>query len=179
MIIDFLLVSGSYFGTGVTGDLFRYWEQQGFFSHILPFLLIFALIYGVLTKSNIFNDNKPVNAIIAIAIGLMASQFSMVNEFFSEFFPRFGIGLVILLIFLIFVGMFIDTTEEKSKWINNVFLGVAGIIVLSILVNTSEALSWYSGNFWSNNWVELLTWIFLGVMIVLVIVKGGTKERSK
>ena len=38
---------GSY-GGGVVGDMFSRWEQAGFFSYILPFLLIFALIFGIL-----------------------------------------------------------------------------------------------------------------------------------
>ena len=43
---------------GALGELFTQWEQIGFFSYLLPLLLIFALVFGILTKQH---NNKNTN----------------------------------------------------------------------------------------------------------------------
>ena len=86
-----ILASYGYFGGGALGDLFGQWEAAGIFAYALPFLLIFALVFGLLSKMNIFksgtNDGKGVNVMIALAVAFMALQFDIVSVFFSELFP--------------------------------------------------------------------------------------------
>ena len=60
-------------------------------------MLIFALVFGILIKTQIFKDNKAVNGIIALAVAFMALQFDFVPTFFAQIFPRLGIGLAIIL----------------------------------------------------------------------------------
>ena len=81
-----ILQSAVSFPSGALGDFLSKWEQAGFFSYLLPFLLIFALVFGILTRVKIFKDNKVVNGIIALAVALMALQFNFVPQFFSQIF---------------------------------------------------------------------------------------------
>ena len=68
----------------VITNIFAYWEQIGVFSYILPFLMIFALVFGILMRMGIFKENKAVSAIVALAVGLLSLQFDFVPRFFSE-----------------------------------------------------------------------------------------------
>ena len=114
MIKEFLfLQSYSYFEGGAIGNILSQWEAMGFFSYVLPFLLIFAMVFGILIQLRLFRDNKTINAIIALAVGLMALQFSFVPRFFSEIFPRLGVGLVVILIIIILTGLF---ANPEDKW---------------------------------------------------------------
>ena len=82
--------------------LLQEWESIGIFDYVLPFLIIFSLIYAVLTSTNLFGKkNKPVYVLIAVAIGLMALRVGYVQQFFAEVFPRLGVGLAILLVVII------------------------------------------------------------------------------
>ncbi len=47
------LISLAWYG-GAIGDVLSSWEQAGFFSYLLPFLLIFALVFGILTQIQLF-----------------------------------------------------------------------------------------------------------------------------
>jgi len=94
------LQTSGYYG-GTFGGVLSYMEQAGFFAYILPFLLIFALVFGILTKTQIFKNNKAINGIIALVVGLLSLQFDFVPIFFSEIFPRMGVGLAIILALLI------------------------------------------------------------------------------
>ena len=74
------LQSFGFYG-GSIGNLLAQWEQIGMFSYILPFLLLFALIFGILSRIKIF-DNKSLNTVISLAVSLMALQYDYVPRFF-------------------------------------------------------------------------------------------------
>lgn len=166
---------GGFYSGGI-GDLLNKWEQMGVFSYVLPFLMIFALVSGILAKSNIFDKNKVVNTILALAVSLMALQFEFVPRFFSEVFPRFGIGLAVILILLIFIGLF---TDNNSGWQKIVLMVVGVIIVIVVLVSTSGALGWASGSFINEQWGELAFWIIIIALVVLIAFFSGGKAKEK
>src|SRR3989344_2042976 len=109
MFLDVFAFSG-----GSIGNLLSQWEQLGVFSYVLPFLLLFSLIFGILSRANIFKENKGINATIALAVALMALQFNAVPRFFSDIFPRLGIGLSVILVGLILIGLFTDSKMPRG-----------------------------------------------------------------
>ena len=159
-------------GTAI-GNIFTMWQQIGFFSYLLPFLIIFALVFGILTKVNLFRDNKVVNAIIALAVGLIAIQFPGVSEFFSVIFPHLGIALAVILVILIVAGLFVKNIEKK--WINYVLAGIAGIIVIVVLVQTAGVLGWPAAQWWIDNWAMIIAVV---VIVGLVIAVVATASKS-
>lgn len=171
-----MIVLASYggFGSGAIGELLSKWEQVGFFSYLLPFLLIFALVFGILTKVNVFKDNKIVNGIIALAVALMALQFSFVPEFFSQIFPRLGIGLIVLLGILILVGLFMD---PKSSMVNYFLLGIGVLVIGMVLVQSTGALGWSSGQWWTDNWQMVVGAVFILILVAVII--GGSKPPEQ
>jgi hypothetical protein len=162
---------GGFYG-GTIGDMLRVWEQAGFFSYLLPFLLIFALVYGILARMDLFKGNKGVNGIIALVVGLMSLQFSFVPQFFSEIFPRLGVGLAIILIVLILTGFFLD---PESKGMMYTLLGVGAVIVVVILMQTAGAVGWSSGLWWSQNWPLVAGAIFILVLVAIIV---GSSSQS-
>jgi hypothetical protein len=140
MIGDTFLAFYSNIGGGAIGDLLFRWEQAGVFSYVLPFLLIFAMIYGLLNKLNFFgkkddtgNGAKGINLVISVAVALMALQFNIVGVFFSEIFPKVGVGLAVILALLILMGLFWPS-DNAFNWAM-VFFGliVAGYVIFSSL----------------------------------------------
>jgi len=164
---------GGYYG-GNIGNLLAYWEQVGFFSFVLPFLLIFALVYGILTKTKIFKDSKGVNGIIALTVGLLSLQFDFVPVFFSEIFPRVGVGLSVILALFILLGLFLDPDSNVVKYS---FLAVGVIIFYIVIVQTAQYVGWGYG-FWLTEWPTVLT--IIGFLVALGIVfKGGGGNKKK
>ncbi len=177
MLRGLVLASFSFEG-GAIGDLLSAWQQAGFFSYLLPFLLIFALVFGILTQIQLFKENKAINAIIALVVGLISLQFPLVPQFFSEIFPRLGIGLAVILVILILVGMFID--PEKGG-IFYVLMGVGVIIVVVVLVQTAGALGWSSGQWWADNWPMIAGAVFILAIIAIIVgaaSKGDVTPKS-
>lgn len=163
------------FEGGTIGNMLTYWEQAGFFTYLLPFLLIFALVFGILTQIKLFKDNKAINGIIALVVGLMALQFGFVSQFFSEIFPRLGIALAIMLIILILVGLFSDPDSNAVMY---TMLGVGAIIAIIVLIQTAGALNWSSGWWWSENW-PMVAGVVVILLALAIIVGGSSKSTDK
>jgi len=156
---------GGFYG-GTIGNLLAYWEQLGVFSYVLPFLLIFAIVFGILMKIRVFGENRSLNAIIALVIGLLALQFDLVPIFFSEIFPRVGVALSILLTLIVLLGLFFDPNQ---KYLNYGLLAIGVIIFISVLIKTAGSLGWYSGYWWYANWPSILLGIIiLGIFFAVI-----------
>jgi len=176
MLNGVMLQFASAFQGGVLGDLLNKWQEAGFFSYLLPFLLLFALIFGILTRIKIFKDNKVVNGIIALAVALMALQFSFVPDFFSQIFPRVGVGLAIILGVMIIVGLFAD---PDSPVINYVLLGIGVITIAVIVIQSATAVGWQAGGWWSQNWPIIVGAVVLFILVAVIIGSAGPQDKNK
>jgi len=170
-----IMLQTSVFGQGVIGELLAKWQEMGFFSYLLPFLLIFSLVFGVLTRTQIFKDNKAINGIIALAVAFMALQFDFVPTFFAQIFPRVGIGLAIILGIFIIVGLFFS---PENPVINYILLGIGVLIFGVIIIQAAGESGWQSADFWAKYFPAI---IILGIVILLfifVVVGGAGKSQS-
>ena len=134
-------VGGAYGGS--IGNVLLSWEQAGFFSYILPFLLIFAIVFGILTKVKVFPDNKALNAVIALAVGFLSLQFNFVPVFFAEIFPRLGIGLAIILAAFILLGLALPAQNTNAT--NWFMLGGMLLVFVFVLSKTFSYLGYTAG----------------------------------
>jgi len=183
-----LIVLASYGGFygGEIGNILAQWEQMGVFSYMLPFLLIFALIFGILSKLNLFGSasNKSINAIIALASSLMALQFGVVTVFFQEIFPKLGVALSVVLVVLILVGLF---GNPKDKPFMNTLMwgsfGIAAFVAISSLGvfkggATGELLGFIPAYWWSR-YGSLVIFALLIIIIIASSVKSQNSAEHK
>lgn len=160
----FVLASYGFFQGGGIGDLFNYWEEMGFFSYVLPFLLIFALVYVTLSSMALFKANKGVSGVIAFCVGLLALQFDVVPLFFSEIFPRVGIALSAMLAVLIILGLFLDPNQ---KWTNYMLLGMAFVAVLIVLFQQANSTFFYDIFYFFD--AQIFAWLMMGLIVAVII----------
>ena len=175
MVEEVVLASYGYYPGGGIGEMLAMWEQYGFFSYLLPFLLIFALVFGILSRMKLFGENNAISGIIALAVGLMALQFEFVSVFFAEIFPRMGVGLAIFLVVLILAGLFIDPHKAIFRW---VLVGIGLIIAIVVLSKTAGAVNWYSGYWWQENWPLVAGAIVIIALIGTIIGSASGKTQS-
>lgn len=147
-------------------DLFNQWEYLGVFDFLLPFLLIFAVIFGILTSTNILGGHRGVNLIIALVIALMSLRLDFVSLFFSELFPRFAVGLSVMIVVVIMAALFIPNSSSILKgW----FIGfaVAGVVIgLLVVIFTFNEFYWFDSFFWQDSWGLVVG----GVILIIIII---------
>jgi peptidoglycan/LPS O-acetylase OafA/YrhL len=149
----------------------------GVFSYVLPFLLIFAVVFAILDKGNILNNNRAINTIVSAAIGLLALQFDMVPVFFANIFPKFGVFLAVVLVVLLFLGFVGFKNDGSNKGIKAVGI-IAAVVVFLWAMSDFWWFGGYGGNFWW--WFNDYFWslIVLGIIVgaVIWIGKSGSTK---
>jgi hypothetical protein len=152
------------YGTTLT-DVLNAWAELGVFAYVLPFLILFAIVFGILNKTKIIGDNKGVQATIALSVGLLSLQFDYVPNFFARIFPYAGIGLSIILIALILLGF--ATEEQKLAKAARWFLFIIGVVVfLFILFGSLSSVEFLE----VTGFLTPLSWPILLAVIIMVAV---------
>lgn len=154
-------------------DILQQWETFGIFEYVLPALLVFATVFGILTKSKILGeDSRGVNMVIAIAVALLAIQSYDLRAFFRTIFPLAGVGLSLLLVALILTGLF----HSDKDWWGYVFFGLGMFIAIIVGLSSLSTYQWSGGWWWQDNWSAIITLLILVGLILLVVL--GTKSKK-
>ena len=166
---------------GSIADILFQWENIGFFEYVLPFLLIFSIVYGILSYMHIFGNHRGIHAIIAIILGLLSIRAGFFTAFLQLIAPRLGVGLTVLLTVMILIGLFVqDQSKKVMGWI---LVGIAGVIFIVIMGQMYTIFGEFGGGLGFNN-PETMGWIImLGLLITIIIVVGvgggGSKGESR
>lgn len=106
---------------------------------ILPFLLVFALVFAILDKTKILGEEKrQINAIVAFVIGLIFISFGKAVGITVNLL---GVVAVLAIILLVFFMLYFFAAGEKEatvpKGLKITFgILIAAVIVVSLLVFT-------------------------------------------
>lgn len=162
------------------GIVLQQLADMDIFFYVLPFLLVFALVFGILEKANVLgsgprsgggaSDNRNINAVIALAVGLLAIQFDQVPIFFSVIFPKLGIALSILLVALILIGLFVDLNRPGGPAL--IFFGLGAIAFTIVVLYSFQDYSWWQGGWWQDNLSALIAAGVVIAFVFLVVTSG-------
>lgn len=156
-----------------------FFDQVGLFDVILPFLLIFTLVFGVLEKSRIFGtekigdktySRKNLNAMVAFVTGFFVVASAQLVALINGFVAQVALVLVILIMFMILVASFHKPSEDGfdlkdfgGKWL----MWVVFVAVLLIFANNVGWLypAWqYVTTYWDSS--------LMGTIVLFGIVVG-------
>lgn len=84
------------------------------FKLIFPFLLIFAITFGVLSYTKIFGDNKAIYAIIALVFGIVPLFSPIARDSINMMAPWFVLLFFFLVILVVSIMIF-GVTEGEIK----------------------------------------------------------------
>jgi len=157
-------------------DLLNQWESIGVFDYLLPFLLIFAVVFGILETTKVFGEHKGIHTIISLVIGLFTMRYFQVGEFIGVIFANFGIALSVLLVLIILTGLFV-TQKSREGWANNASKTALVAVVIVVIASINE-FAWFGSYWWQNNWVNML-WIAIIVVAIITFMGSGKDKKGE
>lgn len=98
----------------------QFLKDFGFFNVVLPFLLIFAIVFGILEKTKIFgtekvkNEDIPrrnLNSIVSFCIAFFVVAASNVVGIIQASIPAVALVLLIVIVFLLLFGSLMSTEK--------------------------------------------------------------------
>ena len=147
-----------------------------FTKFVLPFLLIFFIVFAILEKTNVFGDDKKqTNALIAFVIGLIFVGVAFPKEVVENLILFLTVALVVVFVILILWG-FVSGKELKieSKGLR---LTTGIVILVSVVIAVLWAtgiqggvLDLLFGQSWSGTfWTNALFVVLVGAALALVL----------
>jgi len=154
-------------------DILNIWQQAGIFAYLIPFLIIFAVVYGILLKTKLLGENRGVLATIALGIGLMSLLNDYVSNFFSSLFPYAGMGIAVLLVALILMGL---VSSEDFSW--RIWFIVGIVCFIAVVLASLNDMRWWMGGQLGDSWPAILAGLVL-LTLMYFIIWGGDKKAGK
>ncbi len=143
---------------------------------ILPFLLVFVLIFAILQKSKIFGEGKAqIDALISLAIALILIGVPVARDIIVGVIPWLAVGVSVILVFMILYGFVAGDLKSGPQWMKILFGILAGLFVIGTVIYVTGLWSSVSGIFssTSNLWESIVIIIIVVAAIAFAIVSGN------
>ena len=184
----------------VLGNVLEFFVRLGIYDVVLPFLLVFTIVYAIFERSKVLGTEKVgsteytkrnLNAMASFAIAFLVIASSRLVEAITSVSSNIVMLLFLGVFFMMLVGSFYGQGELAEKglqgswrWIFTVimFLGIVGIFLNAI--KTAAGRTWldvawdYLRTSWSSTAFASL--ILVGVIILFIwfLTKGEAKPSG-
>lgn len=165
-------------------------KSLGFYDFVLPWLLAFSIVFGILDKAGIFGNqgkNKGVEAIISLVFAFYVTLFTPYPGFLSRFFSNlFGGSILVLsgiLVSLLFIGIFgfapKDLFGEKDTLGKKLLMILAATIAIILLLNAAGWVTGFSAfggvSINPSEWLTMIIFFGLIALVIYAVVHEGKK----
>jgi len=162
-------------------------DRLGVYDVVLPFLLVFTIVFAILEKSRIFGledingkeyPKRNLNAMAAFVIAFLVIASTNLVGAINRAVANLVLLLILVFAFLLLVGSFTNPKDMKEgmfiaekKW-RYFFMVIVFVAIIFIFLDAIrvDGLSWLeiSWGFMASNWSSS----FVGAIILLVIIGG-------
>jgi hypothetical protein len=171
-------------------EFVRILDSWGLTDVMLPFLLIFVVIFALMAKTRVLGeDKKKYNLIIALVIGLLVVVPHVLDlyppggdvvDIMNTALPQVSLIAVAIVMLLILVGLF----GGEAKWMGSSMSGwIAIVAFIAILIIFGGAAGWWANWSWFQDFfgaetVAIIVMILVFAIIVWWITRGEGKEKE-
>ncbi len=188
-------------GTTAFRDVLGFFERLGVYDVILPFLLVFTLVYAIFDRTKVLGtehfdgkevSKKNLNAMIAFVIAFLVIASAQMVAIINTAMPMIVILLFLGVFFLLLVGIFYSEKEEvllTDKWkimfMVIMFVGILCIFLYAIPSSSGEPFLNVLIEFIVNNYNTtavssiILMIVVIGLMLYIIREPKAAKEVSK
>ncbi len=169
-------------------------QQWGVIDVILPFILIFTIVFAVMEKTEILGKDaftaRKYGAIIAMVVAFAVVVPHITGAYYYGFdavevinnaLPQVGLLLVAIVMMLLTIGLWTGKKASGEKGIGVWFTTISVIIVIAIFV---ASLGWWNVPQWlwislNSELIALIVAILVFGVIINFIAKGEPKPKDK
>lgn len=179
--------------------IIEFFDNMGLYDVVLPFLLVFAIVFAILEKTKVFGmeeidgrkyTRKNINSIVAFVMAFLVVASSQLVDILTRVSSYTVILLMVSVLFLLLIGSFLKEGEGVFleggwKWFFMIimFIGIV-LIFLSAIKNENGdswlemGWSWIAGGSTSNA-VGSVILLIIVILFMAYIVKEPNKPGSK
>ena len=176
----------------------EFFRAFGLFDVVLPFLLVFTIIFAILEKTRILGQEdketpkKNLDAMVSFVVALLVVATNKVVTAINKSLPNVVLLIVVFLSFLLMLGIFWKSEEFDFKGKHPAWYTAFSVILfIGLIFVFLDALTMDDGKTWLEYLLSFIgknsggsvlgSIVFLGVTIaaIFVVVNGPKKGDTK
>ena len=152
---------------------------------VLPFILIFTVVFAILQKSKILGDGKKqIDALVALVVGLITITFANAVGIINYLLPFLAVSIVMILVFLILVAMVAGGEKgfelhKGFKWTIMILAFIAVVIAGLILTGAWDYLAYQFNGPGGSSLFTNIVFIAIIAGAALFVFFGDKKSEDK
>ncbi|MBI1969999.1 hypothetical protein HYS48_04865 [Candidatus Woesearchaeota archaeon] len=181
--------------------IIEFFARLGIYDVILPFLLVFSIIFAILEKTKLFGTEKAggneytrknINAMVAFVVAFLVVASSRLVAAINEALARVVLLMLVGISFILLIGVFYHHEEKvflEGPWrkffMVLMFIGV--VLIFLQAIKTDQGIGWLEYA-WSYIAYNFYASVFVDSLILLIVViafmwfitkepKGAKKEE--
>ena len=177
--------------------IIEFFDRLGIYDIILPFLLVFTIVFAILEKSKILGmeeigdekvTRKNLNSMVAFVIAFLVIVSSELVRTINEAMANMVLLLLLSISFMLLVGSFHKGDEEfflngtyKTIFMAIMFIGILGIFLHAIHYKGEPFLEYawdWLDDRWDSNAVGSIILILVMVGFMFYITKDPKPEKK-
>lgn len=163
----------------VFGNVLIFFRDIGLYDVVLPFLLVFTIVYALLDKTRVLGvervgdkelAKRNINSMVAFVIGFVVVASTQLVAMINQILAHTVMLLLLIVLFMLLVGtMHKDTKEgfELEGWYKNVFYVIMFVGILLIFLNAFGWLQLIWG-FLAGGWNSQI----VGIVVLILVLLG-------
>lgn len=169
-------------------------QELGVYDVLLPFLLVFTIMFAILEKTKILGTEKidgkeytkkNINAMVAFVAGFLVIASTQLVSVINETVANVVLILVLAISFLLLVGVFYGSEEFTLKNSPNWLKFFMVLMFIGVVVIFLNAMGWLGSIFgffslWNSEWVASLVMVLVILGFMWFVTNeprsGGKKE---
>jgi hypothetical protein len=178
--------------TGFSG-IVNFLGKIGVYEVILPFLLVFTIVFAILEKTKVLGiekvgdkefTKKNLNSMVALSVALLVVASAQLVAQINEIMANAVLLIVLGLSFLLLIGVFFDdkqfSMEKFPGWMQFfMFFMFAGIVI--IFLNAMEWLDivFFLFQNWNADWAATIIFVAIIIGFIYFITKDPKSSGNK
>lgn len=171
------------------GNAIAFLQDFGLFDVLLPFLLVFTLVFAILEKTKIFgtegkegHSRKNLNAMVAFSIAFFVTASVTIVAAFQVALPWVALVLVVLISFLLLSGVFFKEGDfdffGKFKRTTGWMMGLLAVVLLIIFLVAFDMTGYIFSMFQGDNSTLITSVILVLLLAAAMWFVIGKREES-
>lgn len=170
-----------------------FFGKLGVYDVILPFILVFSIVFAILEKSKVLGvekiegeeyTKKNINAMTAFVIAFIVIASGQLVSIINEALGNIVILLLVIISFLILVGSFfredeaVFLKEGPWRWSFMVASLIGVILIFLHAIPTNDGSNWlfWIGTHWNQTWLGTMILLILIIIFMYYIVNGDVRK---
>lgn len=152
---------------------------------VLPFILIFTVVFAILQRSKILGDDKKqIDAMVALVFGLVTITFARAVGIINQLLPFLAVAIVMILVFMLLIALFYKDEDGKET---KLYKGFKSAMVILAFIAVVIAGLYFTGawDYLSYKFSEPGSNLVTNIVFIAIIIGGflvvffGEKKKSE